>query len=58
MNDEQRQRRNADRIGFFLVGCAIGVAITGGIQIIQVSICEANGGTATVVDNQVVCAGG
>ena len=58
MNDEQRQRRNADRIGFFLVGCALGVAITGAIQITQVSICEANGGTATVVDNQVVCAGG
>ena len=58
MNDEQRQRRNADRIGFFLVGCALGVAITGAIQITQVSICEAHGGTATVVDNQVVCAGG
>ena len=58
MNDEQRQRRNADRIGFFLVGCALGVAITGAIQITQVSVCEANGGTATVVDHQVVCAGG
>ena len=52
------ERRNAGRIGFFLVGCALGVAITGAIQITQVSICEANGGTATVVDNQVVCAGG
>ena len=58
MNDEQRQRRNADRIGFFLVGCAIGVAITGAIQITQVPVCEANGGTATVIDHQVVCAGG
>jgi len=52
MNNE---RRNADRIGFFLIGCAIGVAISTAIQIIQVSVCEANGGTATVVDNQVVC---
>ena len=52
------ERRNADLIGFFLVGCALGVGITGAIQITQVSVCEANGGTATVVDNQVVCAGG
>ena len=55
MNSE---RHNADRIGFFLIGCALGVAITGAIQMTQVSVCEANGGTATVVDNQVVCAGG
>ena len=52
------ERRNADRIGFFLVGCALGVAISTAIQITQVSVCEAKGGTATVVDNQVVCAGG
>jgi len=52
------ERRNADRIGFFLVGCALGVAISTEIQIIQVSVCEANGGTATVVDHPVVCAGG
>jgi len=52
MNNE---RRNADCIGFFLIGCAIGVAISTAIQITQVSVCEANGGTATVVDNQVVC---
>jgi len=52
MNNE---RRNADCIGFFLVGWAIGVAITGAIQITQVSVCEANGGTATVGDNPVVC---
>ena len=58
MTDEQRERRNADRIGFFLVGCVIGVAITGAIQITQVSVCEAKGGTATVVDHQVICAGG
>ena len=49
------ERRNADRIGFFLVGCAIGVAISTAIQVTQVSVCEANGGMATVVDNQVVC---
>ena len=55
MNNE---RRNADLIGFFLIGCALGVAITGAIQITQVSICEANGGNATAIDNQVVCAGG
>ena len=59
MNDEQRERRNADRIGFFLIGCALGVAISTAIstaiQITQVSVCEANGGTATVVDHQVVC---
>ena len=58
MNDEQRERRNADRIGFFLIGCALGVAISTAIQITQVSVCEAKGGTATVVDHQVVCAGG
>jgi len=52
MNNE---RRNADRIGFFLVGCALGVAITTAIQVTQVSVCEANGSTATVVDHQVVC---
>ena len=55
MNNE---RRNADRIGFFLIGCALGVAISTAVQTTQVSICEANGGTATVVDHQVVCAGG
>jgi len=49
------ERRNADRIGFFLVGCALGVAITGAIQITQVSVCETNGGKATVVDHPVVC---
>ena len=49
------ERRNADRIGFFLVGCAIGVAISTAIQVTQVSVCEAKGGTATVVNNQVVC---
>ena len=52
------ERRNADRIGFFLIGCALGVAITGAIQITQVSVCETSGGKATVVNNQVVCAGG
>jgi len=53
------ERRNADRIGFFfLVGCALGVAISTAIQITQVSVCEAKGGTATVVDHPVVCAGG
>ena len=49
------ERRNADRIGFFLVGCALGVAISTAIQVTQVSVCEANCGTATVVDHQVVC---
>jgi len=49
------ERRNADRIGFFLIGCALGVAISTAIQITQVSVCEANGGTATVVDHPVVC---
>ena len=48
------ERRNADRIGFFLIGCALGVAISTAIQVTQVSVCEAKG-TATVVDNQVVC---
>ena len=52
------ERCNADRIGFFLVGCAIGVAISTAIQVTQVSVCEAKGGTATVVDHPVVCAGG
>ncbi len=55
MNDE---RRNADRIGFFLLGCAIGVAISTAIQITQVPICGENGGSATAIDNKVVCAGG
>jgi len=55
MNDEQRQRRNADRIGFFLVGCAIALGITLTIQITQALVCVANGGTADAIDNQVVC---
>jgi len=49
------ERRNADRIGFFLIGCAIGVAISTAIQVTQVFVCEAKGGTATVGDNPVVC---
>ena len=49
------ERRNADRIGFFLMGCALGVAITGAIQITQVFVCDLNGGTASVINNQVVC---
>jgi|GEM_PF-348756 len=55
MSDEQRQRRNADRIGFFLLGCAIALGITLTIQILQAFHCVANGGTADAIDNQVVC---
>jgi len=55
MSDEQRQRRNADRIGFFLLGCAIALGITLTIQIAQALHCVANGGTANAIDNQVVC---
>jgi len=55
MNDEQRERRNAARIGFFLLGCAIALGITLTIQIIQSLVCVANGGTADAIDNQVVC---
>jgi len=57
MTDEQRQRRNADRIGFFLLGCAIALGITLTIQIAQALHCVANGGIADAIDNQVVCTG-
>jgi len=55
MSDEQRQHRNADRIGFFLVGCAIAIGITLAIQMTQAFLCVANGGIADAMDNQVVC---
>ena len=55
MNDEQRERRNADLIGFFLLGCAIALGITLTIQILQAFHCVTQGGTADAIDNQVVC---
>ena len=55
MNDEQHERRNADRIGFFLLGCAIALGITLTIQILQACHCVTQGGTADAIDNQVVC---
>ena len=49
------ERRNADRIGFFLVGCAIALGITLTIQMLQAFHCVANGGMADAIDNQVIC---